>query len=158
MCIQRNEFNNIKVGEHNREERKKIMRSISNSHEKIMETLNLFKCDADDYNLISDEVLNDIPFDIDFDSDGEKNIINTKKKSEIPGNHFISEMDPNSYVQPHKHETDKILKSLEGRFYDSFTGKWYKDGEYLLLKKGKEHDILSGNSGVKLLTFIMPKK
>ena len=70
----------------------------------------------------------------------------------------------NSYTPPHNHDTLKVLKCTEGRFFETFTNRWYKKGEYLIIKpvkddKNKEfwHDIKTDEQGAELLTFIAPK-
>ena len=147
-----------------RQERQEIMDKFNSIHEKVMVsllTLNLFvdeHIEEDGVNLIDDKQLAEIPIDLPFDSDSNGVIVNTKVKSDIPGHHFISQVKPNGFIKVHKHETDKILKTLCGEFYDEYSDKWYYKGDYLYLTAGDLHNILAGANGAELLTFIMAKK
>jgi len=146
-----------------RGERDKIMNAFQDMHDNVMNVLDSFNLFLDDHidangaTLIEHEQLDKVPYNIKFDSDGNGVILNEKIKSDIPGFHFISEMKPKGYIKSHKHEADKILKTLEGKFYDHFSKKWYNKEEYLNLKAMSPHSVLAGNEGAKLLTFIMPK-
>lgn len=114
-------------------------------------------------NHIPFESLDEVPEGQEFDSDGSGVIFNTRINIEVPGFTAKSRMKANSEVPPHSHDTDKILKCTKGAFYDSFTRKWYKEGEFLFIpaaineNEATWHDITTGEEETELLTYIMPK-
>jgi hypothetical protein len=100
-----------------------------------------------------------------FDSDGSGVIRNTRIEIGVPCFSSTSIMKANSYVEPHQHDTDKILKCVKGAFYDNNTDRWYNPGEYLIIKKAvgdndkdNWHDIKTGALETHLQTFIFPDK
>tara|TARA_R110000772_G_scaffold240754_4_gene353032 strand:- start:6330 stop:6800 length:471 start_codon:yes stop_codon:yes gene_type:complete len=147
-----------------RRNRQEIIDKLEEVHSNAMTVLKSFNLFVDKIPtgagsvLICDSDLDRVPPNYPFDSDGNGIIINTKVESEIPGHHFLSVMTPNGFIGNHHHEGDKLLKVLNGSFYNQHTNKWYGKGEYLLLKTGDTHNILSGNKETELLTFIMPKQ
>lgn len=133
--------------------------------EKIQKSivLNLFK-GSGIVKMINFETLDKIEYNKPFDSDGNGVIINTRINEEIPGFTSTSVMKANSYVKKHQHDTDKILKCIKGKFYDSNTQKWYNEGEHLFIPKAtienhleNWHDIRTSDEETELLTFIMPE-
>lgn len=109
-------------------------------------------------------VLDEVPYGKPFDSDGSGTITNTRINEELPGYMATSVMIPNGFVPPHSHDTDKILKTIKGAWHDSYTDRWYRQGEYLYIPKRDEknpdvyHDIKTGDEETELLTYIMPKE
>lgn len=115
-------------------------------------------------NFIKYSKLDQTPHNTPFYSDTSEVIQNTRINKEMPGFTATSVMRPNSYVKRHGHDTQKILKCTKGAFYDSYTNKWYREGEFLFIDVYDEqypdenwHDIETGNEETDLLTFIMPK-
>ena len=143
----------------NREEIKEKLEEVHCRAISVLNSFNLFAGkEATEIGsvLICDKDLAKVTPNYPFDSDGNGVIINTKVESEIPGHHFLSVMIPNGFIGNHHHEGDKLLKVLSGSFYNQHTNRWYNKGEYLLLKTGDTHNILSGDKETELLTFIMP--
>lgn len=115
--------------------------------------------------LIPFDELDAIPFNQKFNSDSSGVIENERFAQDQPGFSSRSTMEANSYVDPHAHDTIKILTCLEGAFFDSHTNRWYKPGEYLIIQpydplrpQKNWHDIKTGEEKTKLLTFIFPKR
>ena len=137
---------------------------VKDEIEKITDsiTINLFT-GTKKIQFIPYSVLEPILFNTPFDSDGHGMIINTRLDIGLPC--FVAEsvLKPNSYVEPHQHDTDKVLTCVKGSFYDSRTDKWYKEGETLLIPKRIKsdlsrnwHDIKTGSEETHLKTLIFP--
>lgn len=126
--------------------------------------INLFGS-TDKIKMIPYSELNKIEIGQPFDSDGSGTIENTRIEIGVPCFSSTSVMRANSYIEPHQHDTDKILKCVKGAFYDNNTEKWYKEGEYLIIPKANQendlehwHDIKTGEEETHLQTFIFPKQ
>lgn len=117
-----------------------------------------------DITLITFDQLSQVPFESKFFSD-ESEVIENERINELqPGFTAKSVMKPNSYVDPHQHDTLKILTCISGKFHDSKTDRWYLPGTYLIipsydpLDRFKHwHDIKTAEEETELLTYILPE-
>ncbi len=63
----------------------------------------------------------------------------------------ITECSPNFVSPPHSHKDDEWVYILKGNMRDE-TGE-YKEGEFIVNKKGSEHTVYVGSEGCTLLIF-----
>lgn len=100
-----------------------------------------------------------VPYNQKFDADGKEELINIKDREFEVGYHFISEGVPNGcYKKKLTHDSDKYMSCVEGSFYDEFTDRTYKKGDYLFVKKGDWHFLRYGSEGTKIRTLLLPPK